>query len=70
MHDLGDREGAIESWEELLEINPAAMAGKDQSVDQLVAHYKEGHDKKIEIKGIKAMNGEDQNAARVNFQSI
>ncbi|MGV7224550.1 MAG: tetratricopeptide repeat protein [Nitrospinales bacterium] len=45
MHDLGDREGAIESWEELLEINPVAMAGKDQSVDQLVTHYKEGHDK-------------------------
>ena len=45
MHDLGDHEGAIESWEELLEINPVAMAGKGQSVDQLVKHYKEGHDK-------------------------
>jgi len=45
MHDLRDREGAIESWEELLGINPVAMASKDQSVDQLVTHYKEGHDK-------------------------
>jgi len=45
MHDIGDRNGAIQSWEELLEINPVAMASKDQSVDQLVTHYKEGHDK-------------------------
>ncbi len=29
-----------------LEINPLAMAGENQSVDPLVRHYKEGHDKK------------------------
>jgi cytochrome c-type biogenesis protein CcmH/NrfG len=46
MHDLEDREGAIRTWEKLLEINPLAMAGKDQSVDQLLKHYKEGHDQK------------------------
>lgn len=45
MHDIGDREGAIKAWEDLLEINPVAMASKDQSVDELVTHYKEGHDK-------------------------
>jgi len=45
MHDLKDRDGAIRAWEELLEINPLAMAGNNQSVDQLVNHYKEGHDK-------------------------
>jgi cytochrome c-type biogenesis protein CcmH/NrfG len=45
MHDLGDRDGAIRAWEDLLEINPLAMAGNNQSVDQIVKHYKEGHDK-------------------------
>ena len=45
MHDLKDRDSAIRAWEELLEINPLAMAGNNQSVDQLVNHYKEGHDK-------------------------
>ncbi len=40
MHDLNDQEGAIRSWERLLEINPLAMAGNGQSVDQLVTHYK------------------------------
>lgn len=43
MHDLGDREGAIRAWEDLLEINPLAMAGNNQSVDQIVKHFKEGH---------------------------
>jgi cytochrome c-type biogenesis protein CcmH/NrfG len=46
MHDLGDREGAIQAWEDLLEINPVAMAGNNQSVDQMVKHYKDGHDRK------------------------
>ena len=45
MHDLGDRDGAISAWEDLLEINPIAMAGNNQSVDQMVKHYKEGHDR-------------------------
>jgi len=41
LHDLKDRERALKAWEELLEINPLAIAGKDQRVDQLVKHYKE-----------------------------
>ena len=45
MHDLKDREAAIRTWEDLLEINPIAMAGENQSVDQMIKHYKEGHDK-------------------------
>jgi len=45
MHDLGDRDGAIRAWEDLLETNQLAMAGNNQSVDQVVKHYKEGHDK-------------------------
>jgi len=45
LHDLKDEGGAIRVWEELLEINPVAMAGENQSVDQLIRHYKEGHDK-------------------------
>jgi tetratricopeptide (TPR) repeat protein len=45
MHDLGDRDGAIRAWEDLLEINPLAMAANNQSLDQMVKHYKEGHDK-------------------------
>jgi len=46
LHDLGDREGAIRTWEALLEINPLAMASADQSVDQMIRHYREGHDRK------------------------
>lgn len=45
MHDLGEREGAIQAWEDLLEINPVAMASNNQTVDQMVKHYKEGHDR-------------------------
>jgi cytochrome c-type biogenesis protein CcmH/NrfG len=47
MHDLDDRDGAIRAWEDLLEINPLAMAGNNQSLDQMVKHYKEGHDKNM-----------------------
>lgn len=46
LHDLGDRQGAIRTWEALLEINPLAMASADQSVDQMIRHYREGHDRK------------------------
>jgi tetratricopeptide (TPR) repeat protein len=45
MHDLNDREGAIRAWEDLLEINPFAMVGKNQSLDQMLKHFKESHDK-------------------------
>ena len=44
LHDLKDQNGAIKAWEDLLEINPLAMAGNNQSVDQLIKHYKEGHE--------------------------
>jgi tetratricopeptide (TPR) repeat protein len=44
LHDLDNREGAIQAWEELLKINPVAMAPNGQSVDELVMHYKEHND--------------------------
>jgi tetratricopeptide (TPR) repeat protein len=40
MHDKNDREGAIRAWEELLEINPTAMAPGGRSVDELLRHLK------------------------------
>ena len=46
LNDIGDRDGAIQAWEELLAINPEAMFNKNQSLKQVVEHYKEGHDKK------------------------
>lgn len=45
LHDLNDKDGAIRVWEELTDINPLAMAGNNQSVEQLIRHYKEDHDK-------------------------
>lgn len=45
MNDLGDRDGAVQAWEELLKINPVAMFNANQSLEQVVVHYKEGHDK-------------------------
>jgi cytochrome c-type biogenesis protein CcmH/NrfG len=41
LHDLDDRAGAIQAWEELLKINPVAMAPNGQSVDELIMHYRE-----------------------------
>tara|TARA_B100000614_G_C14509041_1_gene477757 strand:- start:570 stop:1154 length:585 start_codon:yes stop_codon:yes gene_type:complete len=41
MNDLNEKKKALEVWEELLEINPIAMAGKNQSLDELIRHYKE-----------------------------
>jgi tetratricopeptide (TPR) repeat protein len=40
LHDLQDADGAIEAWEELLEINPVAMAPTGQSVDEMVQQMK------------------------------
>lgn len=45
LHDLHDKAAAIKAWEALLKINPLAMAGENQSVDQLIRHYQEGHAK-------------------------
>jgi tetratricopeptide (TPR) repeat protein len=41
LHDLNDREGALRAWEELVKINPLAMAPDGQSVDELITHYRE-----------------------------
>lgn len=41
LHDLKEKDKALKVWEELLQINPLAMVGKDQSLDQLIQHYKE-----------------------------
>ena len=41
LHDLNDRAGALQAWEELLKINPLAMAPNGQSVDELITHYRE-----------------------------
>ncbi|MDJ0803872.1 MAG: tetratricopeptide repeat protein [Desulfobacterales bacterium] len=40
LHDLNDREGAIAAWEELLQVNPLAMAPNGKSVDQMVTEFK------------------------------
>lgn len=41
MYDLGDQESAIESWENLLKINPNAKTGNGDSVREFVDHIKE-----------------------------
>jgi cytochrome c-type biogenesis protein CcmH/NrfG len=45
LHDLNDEQGAVRTWEELLEINPIAVFGNGQSVDEVVQHYKDRHEK-------------------------
>jgi cytochrome c-type biogenesis protein CcmH/NrfG len=45
LHDIGDRDNALKTWEELLDINPLVMIDENQSLDQMVKHYTEGHDK-------------------------
>jgi tetratricopeptide (TPR) repeat protein len=41
LHDLNDRGGAIEAWEKLLEINPAATAPNGQPLRELVNRFKQ-----------------------------
>lgn len=48
LHDLNDENGAVHAWEELLEINPIAMFGNGQSVDEVAQYYKDGHEKSEE----------------------
>ncbi|MDZ7582973.1 MAG: tetratricopeptide repeat protein [Deltaproteobacteria bacterium] len=45
LYDLKDEYGAVEAWQGLLEINPLATFGDGQSVDEMVRHYQEGHEK-------------------------
>ena len=40
LHDLNDLENAIQAWEDLLKINPLAMAPSGKSVDELVVQLK------------------------------
>jgi cytochrome c-type biogenesis protein CcmH/NrfG len=40
LHDLRDFKGAIKAWEELLEVNPIAMAPTGRSVDEMVQQLK------------------------------
>jgi cytochrome c-type biogenesis protein CcmH/NrfG len=40
LHDLRDYDGAIKAWEELLEVNPIAMAPTGRSVDEMVQQMK------------------------------
>jgi cytochrome c-type biogenesis protein CcmH/NrfG len=40
MHDLGDREGGIKAWEELLKVNPSATLGNGQSLREMVEQLK------------------------------
>ena len=40
MHDLDDRQGAIEAWEALLKVNPSAKTSNGQPVKQLVEGLK------------------------------
>ena len=41
MHDLNDLDGAIRAWEDLVEINPAAVApGGKQSIKEMLDRFK------------------------------
>ena len=40
LHDLNDMDGAIRAWEELLKINPVAMAPTGRSIDEMVQQMK------------------------------
>jgi cytochrome c-type biogenesis protein CcmH/NrfG len=40
LHDLKDTQAAIQAWEDLMKIDPFAMAPNGQSVDQLVTSLK------------------------------
>jgi cytochrome c-type biogenesis protein CcmH/NrfG len=41
MHDLNDLKGAMEAWEELVEVNPLATASNGQSVDAMIQKFKQ-----------------------------
>jgi len=41
MHDLNNPQGAIKAWEELLAVNPLAMAPNGQSIDEMLKKMKQ-----------------------------
>jgi hypothetical protein len=41
MHDLNNPKGAIQAWEELLAVNPLAMAPNGQSIDEMLKKMKQ-----------------------------
>ena len=41
MHNLNDPKGAIQAWEELLAVNPLAMAPNGQSIDEMLKKLKQ-----------------------------
>jgi len=41
MHDLNNPQGAIQAWEELLAVNPLAMAPNGQSIDEMLKKMKQ-----------------------------
>jgi cytochrome c-type biogenesis protein CcmH/NrfG len=41
MHDLNDPKGAIQAWEDLLAVNPLAMAPNGQSIDEMLKKMKQ-----------------------------
>lgn len=41
LHDLNDMENAIKAWQELVEVNPLAVAGDGTPVETLIKHYRE-----------------------------
>jgi cytochrome c-type biogenesis protein CcmH/NrfG len=41
MHNLNDPKGAIRAWEELLAVNPLAMAPNGQSIDEMLKKMKQ-----------------------------
>ncbi len=41
LHDLNDQKGALEAWEALVKINPAAMAPTGQPISELINRFKE-----------------------------
>lgn len=40
MHDLNDIQGAIEAWEELVKVNPAAKTSTGQMIKDVIAGFK------------------------------
>ena len=41
LHDLSDKEGALQAWEELIAVNPAAMTPSGQPLKDLLKRFKE-----------------------------